>query len=95
MAIKLTLENKQTNKDKPHLAGQQQRFHRLRLQFSDLGLKQVDHLLVVHLHPPGLLLGLLGQLDLGGQSATLLSSQKFQLLSTEEVERMRRSGVPS
>lgn len=71
---------------KCHLIGWQWWLQPLRLQFCDLSLQQVDHLLIVHLHPPGLLLSLLCQLDLVHQGLNLLSAD-FHFLSAEEGER--------
>lgn len=62
-----------------HLIGRRRLLHPLSLQLCDLGLQQVDHLLVVHLHPPRLLLSRLGQLDPGPQSPTLLRSEFYFL----------------
>lgn len=73
-----------------HLIGRRRLLHSLSLQLGDLGLQQVDHLLVVHLHPPRLLLSRLGQLDPGPQSPTLLRSQFYVLPKEEEEEEEER-----
>lgn len=75
-----------------HLIGGRRLIHSLSLQLGDLGLQQVDHLLVVHLHPPRLLLSRLGQLDPSPQSPTLLRSELDLLRRREEEEEREKEG---
>lgn len=70
--------------------------HSLSLQLGDLGLQQVDHLLVVHLHPPRLLLSCLGQLDPSPEGPTLLGAEfDFLPQRKEEVERVKEGSEGS